>query len=89
MKLLYLLPKEKIIDYFKVSAKTGEGVDLLLNHIINSLVKKYMKNIIQKDINFELQNKKNKWLLIEVKNNSFLLLEDKIKKKRKKVKMMF
>ena len=76
--------KEKKMEYFKVSAKTGEGVDLLLNYIVNSLIKKYMQNRVKKDINFKLIKEKNKYLLIEVKNNSFLLFEDKIKKKGRK-----
>ena len=59
--------KEKKMEYFKISAKTGEGVDLLLNHIVNSLIKKYMQNIIKKDINFKLIKEMDKWLLIEAK----------------------
>ena len=55
------------MEYFKISAKTGEGVDLLLNHIVNSLIKKYMQNIIKKDINFKLIKEMDKWLLIEAK----------------------
>ena len=60
--------KEKKMEYFKVSAKTGEGVDLLLNHIVNSLIKKYMQNIIKKDINFKLIKEMDNWLLIEAEN---------------------
>jgi regulator of PEP synthase PpsR (kinase-PPPase family) len=52
---------EKKIPFFKVSAKTGEGADILLNHIINSLIKQFPLNNIKqkKDIKIDKKKKKN------------------------------
>ncbi len=38
---------EKKIPFFKVSAKTGEGVDILKNHIVKSLIKHFPKDEIK------------------------------------------
>ncbi len=38
--------KEKDIKYFRISARTGEGINELLENIVNSLINKYMDNKI-------------------------------------------
>ena len=40
---------EKKIPYFKVSAKTREGVDFLINHIANSLIKQFSNTNIKEN----------------------------------------
>jgi Ras-related protein Rab-1A len=52
---------EKKIPYFKISAKTGEGVDCLINHITNSLIKRFSYNNIKqnKTITNDKKRKKN------------------------------
>ena len=39
------------MKYFGVSAKTGENVDILFDDIVNSLIKKYPINKINKNSN--------------------------------------
>ena len=51
---------EKKIPFFKVSAKTGEGVDNLINHITNSLIKQFPNNIIKQNKNITIEEKKKK-----------------------------
>ena len=51
---------EKQIPYFKVSAKTGEGVDNLINHIVNSLIKKFPNSIINQNKAITFDEKKKK-----------------------------
>ena len=51
---------EKQIPYFKVSAKAGEGVDLLKDHIINSLIKQFPKNNIKQNKTITIDEKKKK-----------------------------
>ena len=51
---------KKQIPYFKVSAKTGEGVDNLINHIVNSLIKKFPNSIINQNKAIIFDEKKKK-----------------------------
>ena len=68
---------EKKIPYFKVSAKTGEGVDILLNHIINSLIEQFIKNNIKQNEIIKVDDKKKKNV-----NNKSLKTSDKKEKKK-------
>ena len=47
------------IKYFGVSAKTGEGVDILLNDIVNSLIQKFLPNKIDKIKSFKIKLNEN------------------------------
>ena len=46
--------KEKDIKYFRISARTGEGINELLEDIVNSLINKYMDNKINIKEKFEI-----------------------------------
>ena len=74
------------IKYFGVSAKTGEGVDILLNDIVNSLIQKFLPNKIdnkKSDKKIE-NNKKNKEE--KIKSFKIKLNENKIDDDKKKFK---
>ena len=61
---------EKQIPFFKVSAKTGEGVDNLINHIINSLIKQFPYNNIKQNKNITIEEKKEKKVSIKPSKTS-------------------
>ena len=65
--------KEKGIKYFRVSAKTGEGVNELLDDISYSLIIKFKNNINKNDINL-LREDEKKIKRIHRRNNIEIIL---------------
>ena len=54
--------KEKNLKFFKLSAKTGEGIDLFLSDIVNSIIKKYFKIKVEGEGNIYIKSEENKIL---------------------------
>ena len=71
---------DKKIPYFKVSAKTGEGVDILKNYIFNAIIEKFPSIDNKQNKTIKSNDKKKKNLMTNIKQYKTTTSNDKKEK---------
>ena len=73
--------KEKNIKFYQISCKTGEGIDILLEDIVNSLTNKFpsIKEVKKENKENKIVSNKNK---TKQKNNKEIKINDNNKQKK-------